>query len=78
MSNMDFYPFDIALMDDVKKIYYPSPFSDNDIWFGTIKSGERATGKISFSVTSKKTNTGLFLWTEEQESPWQNILLNRI
>lgn len=69
MSNMDFYPFDIALMDDVKKIYYPSPFSDNDIWFGTIKSGERATGKISFSVTSKKNKHWLIFMDRGTRKP---------
>lgn len=53
-SDIDFYPFDIALMDDIKKIYYPSPFGENDIWFSAIKSGDRATGKMSFSVNSKK------------------------
>ena len=53
-SSRDFYPFDIALMDDIKKIYYPSPFTDNDVWFSTIKSGQKVIGKMSFSVNNKK------------------------
>lgn len=53
-SDLDFYPFDIALMDDIKKVYYPSPFGENDIWFSTIKSGDRAIGKMSFSIGNKK------------------------
>lgn len=53
-TNRDFYPFDIALMDDIKKIYYPSPFMESDSWFSTIKSGEKAIGKMSFSVSNKK------------------------
>ncbi|MCD8025237.1 MAG: hypothetical protein LUE64_06845 [Candidatus Gastranaerophilales bacterium] len=68
-SDMDFYPFDIALMDDVKKIYYPSPFSDNDIWFKTIKSGERVAGKISFSITSKKNKHWLIFMDRSTKKP---------
>lgn len=69
MSNMDFYPFDIALIDDFKKIYYPSPFSDNDIWFSTIKSGDKAVGKISFSITSKKNKHWLVFMDRATRKP---------
>ncbi len=53
-SDIDFYPFDIAITDEVKKVYYPSPFAENDIFFTKIKSGEKAIGKMSFAVNNKK------------------------
>ncbi len=68
-SDIDFYPFDIALMDDIKKIYYPSPFSDNDIWFRTVKSGEKVIGKISFSVNSKKNKHWLVFMDRGTKKP---------
>ncbi len=68
-SDIDFYPFDIALTDDVKKIYYPSPFTDNDIWFKAIRSGEKAVGKISFSVTSKKNKHWLIFMDRGTKKP---------
>ena len=53
-SIKDFYPFDIALMDDLKKVYYPSPYAENDVWFSSIKSGQKIIGKMAFSVNNKK------------------------
>ena len=68
-SDIDFYPFDIALIDDVKKIYYPSAFSDNDIWFSTIKSGEKVVGKISFSINDKKNKHWLIFMDRGTKKP---------
>lgn len=68
-SDVDFYPFDIALTDDIKKIYYPSPFTDNDIWFKTIRTGEKVTGKISFSVSSKKNKHWLIFMDRGTKKP---------
>lgn len=68
-SDIDFYPFDIALMDDIKKIYYPSPFTDNDIWFSTIKSGQKAIGKMSFSVSNKKNKHWLVFMDRGTKKP---------
>lgn len=68
-SNIDFYPFDIALMDEIEKIYYPSPFSDNDIWFSTIKSGQKVIGKISFSVNNKKNKHWLVFMDRGTKKP---------
>lgn len=68
-SDVDFYPFDIALTDDIKKIYYPSPFTDNDIWFKTIRTGEKAIGKISFSVSSKKNKHWLIFMDRGTKKP---------
>lgn len=68
-SDVNFYPFDIALTDDIKKIYYPSPFTDNDIWFKTIKSGEKVTGKISFSINSKKNKHWLVFMDRGTKKP---------
>lgn len=65
----DFYPFDIALVDDIKKIYYPSPFSENDIFFSTIKSGEKAVGKVSFSVNDKKNKHWLVFMDRGTKKP---------
>ncbi len=68
-SNLDFYPFDIALMDDIKKVYYPSPFGDNDIWFNSIKSGEKAIGKMSFSINNKKNKHWLIFMDRGTKKP---------
>lgn len=68
-SEIDFYPFDIALMDDIKKIYYPSPFGGDDIWFTSIKSGEKAIGKMSFSVNNKKNKHWLVFMDRGTKKP---------
>lgn len=68
-SDIDFYPFDVALVDDIHKIYYPSPFTDNDIWFSTIKSGQRVVGKLSFSINSKKNKHWLVFMERGTKKP---------
>ncbi len=68
-SEKDFYPFDIALIDDIKKIYYPSPFADNDIWFSTIKSGQKVIGKMSFSINNKQNKHWLVFMDRGTKTP---------
>ena len=68
-SIKDFYPFDIALMDDMKKIYYPSPYAENDVWFSSIKSGQKVIGKMAFSVNNKKNSHWLVFLDRGTKKP---------
>lgn len=68
-SELDFYPFDIALMDDIKKVYYPSPYAEGDTWFSTIKSGQKVIGKMAFSVNNKKNKHWLVFMDRGTKKP---------
>lgn len=53
-TNKTFSSFDMALMNDLKAIYYASPFGDTQMWFTKIPPRARIAGKLSFSVDNPK------------------------
>lgn len=53
-TNKTFYAFDIALMDEIKHISYPSPLGNTSLWFKKITPGEVVIGKLSFAISNKK------------------------
>jgi hypothetical protein len=53
MSNQtphSFSTFDMALMDEDGRIFYPSPFGDTGLMFGKLSSNARLKGNLSFNV----------------------------
>jgi len=53
-SPKTFTTFDIALVNETKSAYFPSPFGDTSLWLRNIAPGDRVVGKLSFSVNDKK------------------------
>ena len=54
LTDKYFTGFDIALMNDMNAVFYPSVFGDTGLMFSKINPGDRVTGKISFAVDNVK------------------------
>ena len=53
MSNQtphSFSTFDMALMDEDGRVFYPSPFGDTGLMFGKLSANARMKGNLSFNV----------------------------
>lgn len=64
-----FSSFDIALMSNTNETFFPSPFGDTSLWFKSIEPGERAIGKLSFSVSDKKARHWLVFFDRRTKKP---------
>lgn len=51
---IDFSSYDIGLLNDYNKVFYPSIFGDTSLFLNKIKSGDRVAGHISFTVDNPK------------------------
>lgn len=75
-TKKNFSVFDMALTTEAKEIYYPSPFSNTDFWFGRINPGDRTSTKLSFSVNNPKRNYWLIINDTASRKPFIKISLN--
>ncbi len=64
-----FYAFDIALMNEIKNVYYPSPFGDTSLWFKKIEPGDVVLGKLSFTIGNKKYKHWLVFYDRATRKP---------
>lgn len=68
--------FDMALMSDLKEIYYPSPFDNTDFWFSRINPGDRTSTRLSFAVNNAKRKHWLVIYDTYTRKPMIKISLN--
>jgi len=75
-TKRSFSVFDMALLSDTKDIYYPSPFTNTDFWFGRINAGDRTSTKLSFAVNNPKRNYWLVVYDTATRKPFVKVSLN--
>lgn len=71
-----FSVFDMALLNDLKEIYYPSPFDTTDFWFSRINPGDRTATKLSFAVNDPKRKYWLVIYDTYTRKPFIKVSLN--
>lgn len=67
--------FDMALVNDLKEVYYPSPFNNTDFWFSRINPGDRTATKLSFAVNGPKRKHWLVIYDAYTRKPMIKISL---
>ena len=78
MSDKMFYAFDIALMNEIKNVFYPSPFGDTSLWFKKISTGDVIIGKLSFIVNEKKYKHWLVFYDRATRKPIAKYSIDNI
>jgi len=78
MSDKMFYAFDIALMNEIKNVFYPSPFGDTSLWFKKINTGDVIIGKLSFVVNDKKHKHWLVFYDRATRKPVAKYSIDNI
>lgn len=68
-SENTFSAFDIALINDTKSTFFPSPFGDTSLWFKNIGPGDRVAGKLSFCVNDRKKHHWLVFYDKKTKKP---------
>lgn len=74
-TNKTFSVFDMALLSDLKEIYYPSPFNNTDFWFSRVNPGDKTSTKLSFSVNNPKRKHWLVIYDVRSRKPMVKISL---
>ena len=78
MSDKMFYAFDIALMNEIKNVFYPSPFGDTSLWFKKINTGDVIIGKLSFVINDKKHKHWLVFYDRATRKPVAKYSIDNI
>ncbi len=78
MSDKMFYAFDIALMNEIKNVFYPSPFGDTSLWFKKINTGDVIIGKLSFVISDKKHKHWLVFYDRATRKPLAKYSIDNI
>jgi len=78
MTDKMFYAFDIALMNEIKNVFYPSPFGDTSLWFKKIDSGDVVIGKLSFVINDKKHKHWLVFYDRATRKPLAKYSVDNI
>lgn len=78
MSDKMFYAFDIALMNEIKNVFYPSPFGDTSLWFKKIEPGDVILGKLSFTISNKKYKHWLVFYDRATRKPVAKYSIDNI
>lgn len=78
MSDKMFYAFDIALTNEIKNVFYPSPFGDTSLWFKKIEPGDVVIGKLSFVISDKKYKHWLVFYDRATRKPVAKYSLDNI
>ena len=68
-SENTFSAFDIALINDTKSTFFPSPFGDTSLWFKNIGPGDRVAGKLSFCINDRKKHHWLVFYDKRTKKP---------
>jgi len=71
-----FSSFDMALVNDYKSVYYPSPFGDTELWFTKIPPNAHVSGKLSFAVDNPKRKHWLVFYDNRTRQPLARISVN--
>ncbi|MFH0702083.1 MAG: hypothetical protein V2B14_00890 [bacterium] len=74
-TNKTFSSFDIALVNNYKNVYYPSPFGNTELWFQKIIPNSRITGQLSFAVDNPKKKHWLVFYDSSSRKPLAKISL---
>lgn len=72
-TDKTFSSFDIALVNDYKAVFYPSPFGNTGMWFKKIDPKSRALGQITFSVDNPKRKHWLVFYDNITRKPLAKI-----
>ncbi len=75
-TDKTFSVFDMALLNDLKNIYYPSPFGNTDFWFNRVNPGDKVTTKLSFSVNNPRRKHWLVIYDNYNRQPLIKMSLN--
>lgn len=75
-TEKSFSSFDLALMSDLNRVFYPSVFGDNTLLMKTIKPQDRVSGKLSFAVDNPKNNHWLVFFDRRTRKPVAKISIN--
>lgn len=76
MSKYTFSSFDLALINDYNSVFHPSVFGDTTLLFQQIKPGDRAAGRISFSVDNIKRRFWLTFYDRKNRKPVAKISID--
>ena len=72
-TNKTFSSFDMALVNDYKAVFYPSPFGNTELWFQKIFPNSRMTGRLSFAVDNPKRKHWLVFYDSTTRKPLAKI-----
>ncbi len=77
VNNTDktFSTFDMAVLSEYKRIYYPSPFGHTDLWFNKVVPGTKVRGRLSFSVDNPKKRHWLVFYDNMTRKPLAKLSL---
>ncbi|MDD3419134.1 MAG: hypothetical protein PHE78_00885 [Candidatus Gastranaerophilales bacterium] len=75
-TDKTFSVFDMALLNDLKNIYYPSPFGNTDFWFNRVNPGDKVSTKLSFSVNNPRRKHWLVIYDNYNRQPLIKMSLN--
>lgn len=70
-----FSNFEVALEDELGKVFFPSPFGDSDILSGKILPNSHVKGNITFSVDSVKNRHKLVFFKPYSRDPLAKFAL---
>lgn len=78
LNNTDksFSSFDLALISELNRVFYPSVFADNTLLMKTIKPQDRVSGRLSFSVDNPKNNHWLVFFDRRSRKPLAKISID--
>ena len=76
LSDKTFSGLDMALINDYNKVYRPSIFGDTKLMFKHISPGDKAVGKISFTVDNINRNFWLTFFDRRSGRPVAKISLD--
>lgn len=64
-----FSSFDMALISDLKNVYYPTPFANTNFWFNKVYPKDRTSMKLSFAVANPKRKHWLIIYDTYSYKP---------
>ena len=78
LNNTDksFSSFDLALISELNRVFYPSVFADNTLLMKTIKPQDRVSGRLAFSVDNPKNNHWLVFFVCTTRKPFEKISID--
>lgn len=78
LNNTDktFSSFDLALISELNRVFYPSVFADNTLLMKTISPQDRVSGRLSFAVDNPKNNHWLVFFDRRTRKPLAKISID--
>ncbi len=75
-SNQNFSAFDVAVVNDMQRKFYPALFFKDAMPFSKMKSGTRCRGKLYFSVDDPKRSHWLVFYDRSNRKPLAKISID--